>query len=164
HRRDLDQFGDESRRIEAVLPPIQSRHAHELSILSSTVCKAGSRHQRDLTPIALRFESIQQPVSQTPLDLFLPRRDVPAALVLGLLDQRDVGVRLDEFHATLDGPTVRVRPLRWNFRNWRRSVTVEPRRLQLAGRDLARHDDFERALAKKYWRDFSACTADGVIH
>ena len=69
--------------------------------------------------------------------------------MLGPLDEPDVGVGLDQRDPPLDDVAVVGGPVGRDLGDRRRAVPLEPRRLGLAGRDLAGEDDLERALAER---------------
>src|SRR5205807_4166877 len=64
------------------------------------------------------------------------------------LDQRDIRPLLDRVNPRLHDPLIPFGPLRGHFGDRRRSVPLEPRGVEVAGRGLAREHDLEGPLAE----------------
>ena len=126
----LHQTGDELRDVEVRTPGVQLRHLQELLVLPHPVRQRRGCRQAWLRPERWGLQPIQQPASQRPLLLRLPRLVVPAALVLRLLDQRDARVLLDGLDPTPDQRAVRRRPVLGDLGDGCRAVPLEPLRLR----------------------------------
>ena len=80
--------------------------------------------------------------------MLVPRLDVPAAFVFGLLDEGDVAVRLHQGDAALDEFAIGLGPVRGQLGDGRGAVTLKPRGLQFTGGQLAGHHDFKGTFAE----------------
>ena len=78
----------------------------------------------------------------------VPRLDVPAPLVLRLLDQSDVGVGFDQLDPPLDEFPILGWPVGREIRNGRRLMALEPGRLELACAIRRARTNLEGALAE----------------
>jgi hypothetical protein len=94
------------------------------------------------------FQAVEKPGAQGPLELLVPWLGVPAAFVLGLLDQANVAIGLDQFNALLDELTVSFRPLGGDLSDRRRAMPLKPGRFQFACSHLAGYDDLKGTLAE----------------
>src|SRR5579864_849590 len=99
----LDQFGHQARPVERGIVAVELPDFHETRVLTGDVGKATNRHQRNgelrcertvvfvHPPIEVEvgFESVEEPASESSLQLRLPRLVVPATLVFWLFDERN---------------------------------------------------------------------------
>jgi hypothetical protein len=95
--------------------------------------------------VEIAFQTVEQPLAKRAGLLRRPRLRVPAALVFGLFDERDLRVRLDHFDAAGgDLAIFRAATGRGKLPKRRQRVTIEPRRLRRTRGHLAGQDDLER--------------------
>ena len=112
------------------------------------VGQAAGGLQLQVRPIGRGLQPVQQPAAQRPLLLGLPGLLIPAALVLGALDEADVAVPLDQGDAPLHQPPVVLGPVGGDLGDGLGAVALEPGGLQLTRGHLAGHEDLEGALAE----------------
>ena len=135
-------------------PLRQFGNLSELRIAAQQVRQPRAALQFRLRPQRCRLHSIQEPVLQGCLFEVFPPRQVPAALVFGLLDERDIAVCGDNLQPSRDGAAITLRPMRGQFGDWNRSVPLEPGGFKLPSGDLPRHDDLKMTFSKLQRRHF----------
>ena len=94
------------------------------------------------------FQAVEEPGAKSAFLEVVPRVRGPAALVLRLLDEGEVGVRGDGGDPALDEGAVGRGPARGDLGDRRRAVPLEPLRLDLARGHRPREDDLEGPLAE----------------
>ena len=147
HRLAFDQFDHQFRNVEVWSASVERGHFHELDVATNLVGEMGAGGQLNGWPMARALQPGEQPRPQGAFLLLLPRLGVPAALVFGLLDERNITVAFDDGDATLHELAIRSGPMGGQFGDGRGTMAAEPNCLQLALRHLAGHNDFEGALA-----------------
>jgi hypothetical protein len=148
HRLLLRELGDEPGHVEVGPPAIQLGYLHEVGVLAHAVGQAPAAREPRLGPVAGILQAIEEPAAKGPLFLLLPGLGVPAALVLGLLDDGNAGIGPDRLDAALDELPVVFGPLRRDLGDRRGAVALEPRRRELPGCHPSREYDLEGALSE----------------
>jgi hypothetical protein len=90
---------------------VQFGHPQEIGVPLDFICQGAGGLQGNFLPVSAVLQTVEQPVLEGAVFLFLPGLSIPAALVLGAFDELDVGVVLDQRDATFNQPCVILRPV-----------------------------------------------------
>ena len=148
-----DQFADQFVLIEVIVAAIEGGDLGEGGVAKGEVGQSRGADQRRCClrwrrPQAAVFELVAEPVAQATAYHVGPRVGLPAALVLGLLQQADVWVAGDEVEAALDDLLVGSGPVCRNVGDGRRAVVLEPTGFGFIISDFSSEVDLECALAQ----------------
>ena len=98
----FDEIGDQGFEVDALVARVACRDLLEVGVGGGALGEGADRCEAEFGPIGRGFQPVEQPVAEHALFPDVPRFGVPASLVLGLFEQTDEAVAVDQLDAPFD--------------------------------------------------------------
>ena len=145
----FDEIGNQGFEVDALVARVACRDLLEVGVRGGALGEGADRREAEFGPIGGGFQPVEQPVAEGALFLGVPGFGVPASLVLGLFEQADEAVAVDQLDAPFDEGAVVGGPVGGQLGDRGGSVADEPGRFELARGHPPRHDDLECPFAQR---------------